>query len=71
MLLREVLRRLVVGENAYSDENHPNDVKNAIDHLAQRGYRKEGRGLPYQCRLLRAQALMHRPQRLPALATKI
>ncbi|MCL6477686.1 MAG: ATP-binding protein [Peptococcaceae bacterium] len=44
-LLREVLRRLAVGENVYSDKNHPNDVKKAIDHLLLNAViEKEGRG---------------------------
>jgi hypothetical protein len=45
LLSREVLRRVAVGENVYSDKNHPNDVKKAIDHLLLNAViEKEGRG---------------------------
>jgi len=44
-LVREVLRRLSIGEVIYKDENHPNDIKRAIDRLIVSAViEKEGRG---------------------------
>ena len=44
-LVREVLRRLAVGEVIYKDKNNPNDVKRAIDQLLVSAViEKENRG---------------------------
>jgi len=43
--VREVLRRLAVGEVIYKDKNNPNDIKRAIDQLIMSAViEKEGRG---------------------------
>lgn len=44
-LVREVLRRLAVGEAIYKEKNNPNDIKRAVDQLIVSAViEKEGRG---------------------------
>ena len=44
-LVREVLRRLAIGEVVYKEMNNPNNIKRAIDMLSMSAIiEKEGRG---------------------------